>query len=317
MLPLGVLVLDFDPLLHFGDAEVRLETVAIGAVLAVALVLAGLIARVTPVKLGGSMYQRIHRVHLRPDDLLFVAMGALPGAVVGGRIGYVLLHLDYYALNQDAIVDPAQGSMELTLAVVGGCLTAAYVLRLLGAPLGRWAHVATFPLLLALGAGKLAQVLGGDGQGLPTDAAWATLYRGDGPWGSLIPEITAHPSQLYEGFAALLVLQLMTIAAARGAFPKADGSALLVGIAAWSLMRAAVASTWRDAPVLGPLLAEQVIALTVALGCVLIAVARGRRQRRVVEADAASEAAREAAAMAARRTGSRAAQARPQGRSPV
>lgn len=135
-----------------------------------------------------------------------------------------------------------------------------------------------------------------------------------GPWGSLIPGVASHPSQLYEGFAALLVLQLMTIAAARGAFRAADGSALLVGIAGWAVIRVIVATTWRDASVLGPLLAEQLIALSVAAVCVLMVVSRGRRRR---GAEAEANAARAAAASPNRRAGARSAHARHRTESPV
>jgi phosphatidylglycerol:prolipoprotein diacylglycerol transferase len=292
--PPNVIVLEFDPLLHFGDAEVRLETVALAVVFAVSLLVAGLIARATPA--GEPADRPGIRTHLRADDLLFIAIGALPGAVVGGRLGYVLIHLDYYSAHQGAVIDPAQGGLELTLGVVGGIITALYVLRLLNAPVGRWAHVAVFPLLLALGTAKLVGVLGADGQGAPTDAAWGTLYVGDGPWGSLAPDIASHPSQAYEGIATLLVLQVMTILVARSVFRRPDGAALLVGLALWAGVRAIVATTWRDAPVLGPLLAEQLIALSVAAGCALLLVRRRRRGPRIATS---TDAARVTAAAAA------------------
>ena len=40
------------------------------------------------------------RASLRADDLIFIAVGVVPGAVIGGRIGYGLLHLDYYATQR-------------------------------------------------------------------------------------------------------------------------------------------------------------------------------------------------------------------------
>jgi prolipoprotein diacylglyceryltransferase len=275
--PLNVIVLEFDPILRLGEAEMRLETVGLAIVLVISLLVAALIARTTPAGDGPGAGRR--GSHLRPDDLLFIAMGALPGAVVGGRLGYALIHLDYYSAHAPYIVDPAYGSLELTLGVLGGVLSAGYVLQLLGAPLGRWAHVAIFPLLLALGTGKLVQVLGGDGQGSPTDLPWGTLYAGDGPWGSLGPDIASHPAQVYEGIAVLLLLQLMTVAVARGAFRASDGSALLVGLGLWAAIRAVVAFTWRDEPILGPFRVEQLLALGLAAGCAAILVARRRSVR--------------------------------------
>ena len=46
------------------------------------------------------------------------------------HLGYV----DYYAGNWRALLDPGQGSLELTLAVVGGTLTGIYVAALVFKP---------------------------------------------------------------------------------------------------------------------------------------------------------------------------------------
>src|SRR5262245_66257353 len=95
---------------------------------------------------------------LRPDDLLFIVVGAVPGAIVGGRIGYLLLVPEAFRDGPLAVLDPAVGGLELGLAVVGGVATGAIVALLLGAPVGRWAHHATIPLLAAIAAGTLTMV---------------------------------------------------------------------------------------------------------------------------------------------------------------
>ena len=69
------------------------------------------------------------------------------GAVVGGRLGYALVHLDYFGANPGAIVDPSVGSMQLSLAVAGGLATGWVIASLLETPAGRWLHVTTLPLL--------------------------------------------------------------------------------------------------------------------------------------------------------------------------
>ena len=122
---------------------------------------------------------------LRRDDLILIAFGAVPGAVVGGRLGYALIHFDYYWANPRAVTDPGQGGFDLTLAVVLGTLSAITVARLLAAPVSRWLGVASIPVLLGLGLGKLTMVLGGAGQGSYSDASWATSYVKPGQWGSL------------------------------------------------------------------------------------------------------------------------------------
>ena len=156
--------------------------------------------------------------HLRRDDLLFIALGIVPGAVVGGRIAYVILHLDYYSAEPDRDRRPDRpGSLALSGAVILGALTGGLVARLFDAPVGRWYTLAVMPMLLVLGLGKAANVLGGTGQGLPSTADWATRYLGPGPWGSLGPDIPSVPAQAFEaiGTAVVAVVVLAVVLVAR------------------------------------------------------------------------------------------------------
>ena len=286
---LAAIVFDFDPYLRIGERAVRWETLGIAAAVLVGIVVAALIAGRTP---GYDQWigeeelpeeEREGPWHLRRDDLLFILLGAVPGAVVLGRLGYGVLHLDYYGGNWRALLDPGQGSMELTLAVVGGTLTAVYVAALLDAPVGRWLHVAIVPLLLVLGLGKAAQALGGSGQGAAAAAAWATAYAPPGPWGSSGAAIPAHPAQLYEAAMTAAVLLLVVALARLTPLRRADGRLYLVGVGLWALGRGIVASTWRDPDVLGTLNAEQLICLVVAaalLGAAAAATLLRRRARR-------------------------------------
>ena len=263
-MPIAVIAFDFDPLLRLADGlVVRWQTVALVAVIAAGLVVAGLFAR---------------RDGLRADDLLFIAVAAVPGAVLGGRLGYVLLHLDFYGSHTEAIVDPAQGSLELALAIVGGTLSGAYVASLLGAPIGRWLRVAALPLLFVLGAGKLAMVLGGSGQGQPTGLAWATAYSGPGPWGSLGADLPSHPSQAYEGIATLAVLLILTLALAVDAFEARDGRLFFAGLGIWAIARAVVSVSWRDPAIVWELNAGSLIAIASALACAVAFIVVARRR---------------------------------------
>jgi phosphatidylglycerol:prolipoprotein diacylglycerol transferase len=273
--PTAVLAFDFDPWLHLGDGAVRWETVAIAVAIFVSVVLAGVAARSS---------------RLRVDDLLFVILGIVPGAVVGGRLGYVLLHPAFFTAAPGRILDPGLGSLELTVGVVGGALTGSLVALLLDGRPGPWLRVATFPTLLVLGAGKLAMVLGGTGQGLPTSGDPATAYLGPGPWGSLGPAIPSIPSQALEAAATGIVIILIVLASVVPALRRPDGRLFALAIAGWAIGRAVVASTWRDPVVVGPLRAEQVIDVVVAIGSLalsfaLIAARRGRWSEMTASAD--------------------------------
>ena len=277
--PLASIVLEFDPVLRFGDYGVRLETLGDAAAILVAVVLAALIAGRTPPRPYGPPWPDDDH-HLRRDDLLFIVLGIVPGAVVAGRLGYVLLHSEFYSATQSAILDPGQGSLELGLGVVGGTLTGAYVARLLDAPIGRWLHVAAIPFLVAVGLGKLAMLLGGSGQGQPSNLDGALAFSGPGPWGSLGPSIPSLPAQVIEaagtGMAFLVVLLLVAL----GAFRGRNGSLFFVALFLWAIARGVATLTWRDDPAIGMVRAGTLIAVGIGAFALLgLAVARWAARR--------------------------------------
>jgi phosphatidylglycerol---prolipoprotein diacylglyceryl transferase len=282
----AVIVLAFDPLVRLGDATVKLETVGLAIAALGGLLLAGWLATRTPAP-DSPVVDEAEPAdrYLRIDDMIFIVLAIVPGAVVGGRLGYMLIHFDFYRTHLAAVVDPGQGSLELALAVVGGALTGAYACYLLGESVGRWLHVATVPTFAAIALGKVAQALGGSGQGQPADLAWATSYAGDGPWGSLAPTVPAHPSQLYEAAATFLVVVLVARLLGGSVFDRRDGRSFVVALVIWLLARAAIASTWRDGLVAAPLNAEQLVCLITASISMLVLVALTARARRLARAE--------------------------------
>ncbi len=271
-MPIAVVFFQFDPFAHLpGDLTVRWAVIALVAVIVASLVLAGILARA-----GG----------VRPDDVAFVAVGIVPGAVIGGRLGYFLVHSTYYGSAPERLLDPSIGGMDLGLAVVGGLVTGCYVASLLGAPLGRWLHLAAAPVLFALGAGKLTMVLAGAGQGVPSVTDPATAYLGPGPWGSLLPALPSVPSQALEGAATLSILAVLTVALMAGAFRGRDGRAFYVAIGLWAVARALVSTTWRDPVVAGGMNVAGLISVGIAIGCaVAVVVLTIRNHGRAPDAD--------------------------------
>jgi phosphatidylglycerol:prolipoprotein diacylglycerol transferase len=267
--------LDFDAVLRLGDRAVRWDTLALAGAVFITLALTALIAGRTAIGEAPDRHARLRR-----DDLLFIAVGSIAGAVVGGRAGYVLINAGFYREHPELILDPGQGALQLSLGVVVGVLAGMQVARFLDGSPGRWLHVAAVPVLAGIGLGKVAMAIGGAGQGLPSVGPLATAYVGDGPWGSLGPSIPSHPAQLYEAAVAGVVLVVLLIALAAGRFRRRDGSLFLAGLGLWALGRFVVAFTWRDPPVIGPLRADQVLSLVIVVGCVVLVVAVGRLSNR-------------------------------------
>ncbi len=300
--------LDFDPTVTWLGLTVRLETLAIAAAIFVAMTLAGIGAGRLQARLDASDDAGL-QPRLRRDDLILIAFGAVPGAVLGARLGYGLIHLDYYLANPAALADPGQGSLALTLGVLLGVLGALGVARLLAAPIGNWLHVASVPLLVGLSLSKFAMVLGGAGQGAYSDSSWATSYVRPGPWDSSNPGLSALPSQALEGGLVLAVAVLILIVPVVARFrvrrwrrivrpgwaARHDWAALRGGrrfvtaLSLWAIARIVAAFTWRDAHVLGPFGAEQLVLLAIPGSCVgWLGIARLRRRLGAVPAGRAA-----------------------------
>jgi prolipoprotein diacylglyceryltransferase len=256
--PIAVIAFDFDPLVQLGPGiTVRWQTLALALVVTVGLSTAGILAR---------------RNGLRADDLIFIVIGAAPGAIVGGRLGYALIVPEAFAAGPMSLFDPSVGGLELGLAVVGGLATASVVAALLGAPLRPWAHLASIPLLAVLAGGKLSMALGGSGQGRPFDGEWATAFIGTGPWVGAAAGVPSHPSQVYEAIGIALAALIVLVASSLGLFRSMDGRRLLIAIAGWSIARAVVSVTWRDPPVAESLPMGGAIAAAIAVASLVAAI---------------------------------------------
>ena len=160
----------------------------------------------------------------RVDEIVFYL--AL-GAVIGGRIGYLLFY-EFPRLLSDPLVVVRiwEGGMSFHGGLIGAIAAAAWFARRTG--LG-------FPVTLdfvaplvppGLAAGRIANFINGELWGRPSDVPWAMVFPGAGPE-------PRHPSQLYEAVLEGLVLFVLLWWFSRRPRPRMAVSGLfLVGYGA-------------------------------------------------------------------------------------
>ena len=131
------------------------------------------------------------------DDLVFhFALGA----VLGGRIGYVLFYdLPRFVSDPLVIVRIWEGGMSFHGGLLGVIAAAAWFARRHGLGFSATSDYLAPLVPPGLGAGRIANFVNGELWGKPADVPWAMVFPGAGP-------AARHPSQLYEAALEGLVL---------------------------------------------------------------------------------------------------------------
>ena len=137
---------------------------------------------------------------IKPEQVDDVVFYAALGAIIGGRIGYMLVYG-----TQELLADPRsiyrvwQGGMSFHGGLAGVLIAMAIY--------GRYARERFFVLTdfiapwapAGLMLGRIGNFINGELWGKPTDSAWGVVYHGQ----------ARHASQLYEAFLEGLVLFLI------------------------------------------------------------------------------------------------------------
>ena len=167
---------------------------------------AGLLGRVRAAQVGSGW---------RPDEVVDLVFYIAVGAIVGGRLGYVLFYNPLFYLGHPLDIFALwDGGMSFH----GG---------LLGVPVAAWLYarktsrgffqVGDFltPLgIPGLGFGRLGNFINQELWGRATDVPWAVLFQA-------IPDTPRHPSQLYEfALEGVLLFIIIWIYSSR---PRAPG----------------------------------------------------------------------------------------------
>lgn len=140
---------------------------------------------------------------LQPEQIGDLIFYCALGAVLGGRIGYVLFYdLGVYLEHPANIFKVWEGGMSFH----GGMLGVITAMLLYGRKVQRaFFELMDFvaPLVpIGLGAGRIGNFINGELWGKVTDVPWAMVFPHGGP-------LPRHPSQLYQAFLEGLVLFLI------------------------------------------------------------------------------------------------------------
>ncbi len=135
------------------------------------------------------------------DDIIDIALWAIPMAIVGARLYYVAFNLDYYLADPIRILMVRSGGLAIHGGVLGGVFGGYICCRIKKLHAADLLDIVSMPLILAQAIGRWGNYTNGEAHGGPTDLPWAIEVGGE----------MVHPTFLYESMWNLLCFGILIL----------------------------------------------------------------------------------------------------------
>lgn len=191
------------------------------------------------------------------ETLLDILIIALPCAIIGARLYYVLFNLDAYDTIWEALNIRSGG-----LAIHGGVLAAvgsfAIYSKVKKLEFWKWLDIVAPSLILGQAIGRWGNFINQEAHGGPTDL----------PWGIMVDGMKVHPTFLYESLGNFIIFFILF---KMRKTKKFDGQQIAWYMILYSIIRFFIEGLRTDSLYLGQFRVAQLISLLlVGLGILLL-----------------------------------------------
>lgn len=133
-------------------------------------------------------YFEAKRLGYNPDDIIDLALWAIPAALIGARLYYVIFQWEYYKGNILKILNTREGGLAIHGGIIGGVLAGYLFTRIKKMPFWKTADIVAPSIALGQAIGRWGNFINGEAHGGPTNL----------PWGIIVDGVKVHPTFLYE-----------------------------------------------------------------------------------------------------------------------
>ena len=196
------------------------------------------------------------RVGISEDDVLNLAIFAIPAGVLGARLYYVIFNWGYYSQNPSQILNFRGGGMAIHGALIGGILAGLIYTKIKKINFFKMADIALIGMPLAQAIGRWGNYINGEAHGGPTNL----------PWGIMVGGVKVHPTFLYESIWDFGILIFLWMFRKK---KKYEGQVAVYYIILYSLGRFFIEGLRTDSLMIGPLRMAQVISLVGVVGGII------------------------------------------------
>ena len=196
------------------------------------------------------------RVGISEDDVLNLAIFAIPAGVLGARLYYVIFNWEFYSQNPSQILNFRGGGMAIHGALIGGILAGLIYTKIKNISFFKMADIALIGMPLAQAIGRWGNYINGEAHGGPTDL----------PWGIMVDGVKVHPTFLYESIWDFGIFVFLWMFRKK---KKYEGQVAIYYIILYSLGRFFIEGLRTDSLMIGPLRMAQVISLVGVVGGII------------------------------------------------
>ena len=234
-----------DPIaFEIGPISVRWYGVLISTSVAIGIILA---------------YREAIRQKIDPENVLNIALFAIPAAFIGARLYYVIFRWnDYFRFHPEDIIAVWQGGLAIHGGVLGGVLAGYFVVRKYNLNFWKMADIIAPSLILGNAIGRWGNFFNQEAYGFATDVPWAMYIAG----------AYRHPTFLYESILSICIFAYLMY---RRYQPNTrQGEIFASYLIIYSMGRIIIEFFRTDSLMLGPLMMAQVMSITLIIAGVLI-----------------------------------------------
>ncbi len=189
------------------------------------------------------------RKGVEEDTILDLLIFAVPAAIIGARLYYVIFAWDLYRDNPMEIFNTRNGGMAIHGAVIAAIIVASIFCKIRKEKFWVIADIAAPSLILGQAIGRWGNYINQEAYGRPTDL----------PWGIMIDGVKVHPTFLYESIWNFLVFGFLLWFSRNKS--KTDGEVFLLYVILYSFIRIFIEGLRTDSLMLGPIRVAQLVSI--------------------------------------------------------
>ena len=194
------------------------------------------------------------RVGISEDDVLNIAIIAIPVAIICARLYYVIFSWDYYSQNPGEIFNIRGGGLAIHGGLIGGILTGFIYAKVKKLDFFKTADAVMVGMPLAQAIGRWGNFINGEAHGGPTSL----------PWGIMVDGVKVHPTFLYESIWDFgIFLFIMFYMRKKKTY---EGEVIVSYITLYSIGRFFIEGLRTDSLMFGPIRMAQFVSLVGVVG---------------------------------------------------